>query len=51
MAKEDDPPPCGHCNGSGKIAYERPHKEADGEVTWRTSVEACDTCGGSGKCR
>ncbi|GAA4236423.1 hypothetical protein GCM10022254_46010 [Actinomadura meridiana] len=51
MGKSNDPPDCGHCDGKGQATYERPHKEKDGSVTWRKSVENCHVCGGSGKCR
>lgn len=51
MGRNDEPQPCGRCDGSGKITYQRPKKRADGSVYWVDSIEDCDTCGGTGKCR
>ncbi|WP_344240390.1 hypothetical protein [Actinocorallia libanotica] len=50
MAK-DDPPPCGHCAGSGRVTYQRPRQREDGSVTWVDSVENCHVCDGTGLCR
>jgi len=46
-----EPPPCGHCTGTGRVTYERPRQQEDGSVTWVESVEHCHVCGGSGLCR
>ncbi|MEO5874554.1 MAG: hypothetical protein ABIS86_13700 [Streptosporangiaceae bacterium] len=52
MAKpQNDPPPCGHCAGTGRVTYERPRQQEDGSVTWVDSVENCHVCGGGGLCR
>jgi hypothetical protein len=51
VENKDDLPVCGHCAGSGEVTYERPQKENDGSITWRTSVENCHVCRGTGKCR
>ncbi|GAA4077761.1 hypothetical protein GCM10022214_39470 [Actinomadura miaoliensis] len=51
VENKDDLPKCGHCAGSGEVTYERPQKENDGSITWRTSVENCHVCRGTGRCR
>ncbi|WP_460364989.1 hypothetical protein [Actinocorallia lasiicapitis] len=48
---EREPPPCGHCAGTGQVTYQRPRKAEDGSVTWEDSVEDCHVCGGGGLCR
>ncbi|GAA0949345.1 hypothetical protein GCM10009550_26630 [Actinocorallia libanotica] len=48
---KDDPPPCGHCAGSGRVTYQRPRQREDGSVTWVDSVENCHVCDGTGLCR
>ncbi|MCD0452347.1 hypothetical protein LO762_24605 [Actinocorallia sp. API 0066] len=51
LARESEPPPCGHCAGSGKVTYQRPRRAEDGTVTWVDSVENCHVCDGTGRCR